>query len=215
MECAVCPDVSPHRRSGVSSLQVAVGGTASFFPDGAGGKPWTNADPHAVNAFWAARNQWSLHDAPHAHAQGHAATRHGSPKRTLLIVATALNMCSHDVAHLSGSPRGRMTKLPCRSIGCTSTHDRIGSLQLSPAPDWTRADETTTTSWTHISSLSRDRYHRHACFRTHKRSPRRPASQAISVTSRLGQFINLSTFFSRSQLEIDFAIHSMYYCMLV
>jgi len=39
-------------------MNVAVGGTASYFPDGMGGKPWNNQDPHAVNAFWNARNTW-------------------------------------------------------------------------------------------------------------------------------------------------------------
>jgi len=33
-------------------LNVAVGGTNAYFPDGQCGKPWTNADPHAVNTFW-------------------------------------------------------------------------------------------------------------------------------------------------------------------
>lgn len=39
-------------------LNVAVGGTASYFQDGLGGKPWNNDDPHSVNAFWNARGQW-------------------------------------------------------------------------------------------------------------------------------------------------------------
>jgi len=39
-------------------FNVAVGGTGNYFPDGVGGKPWTNLDNHAVNAFWAARDQW-------------------------------------------------------------------------------------------------------------------------------------------------------------
>lgn len=43
-------------------MNVAVGGTATYFEDGVGGKPWTNADPHAVNSFWNARGSWSGHD---------------------------------------------------------------------------------------------------------------------------------------------------------
>jgi hypothetical protein len=39
-------------------LNVAVGGTSGYFLDGVGGKPWTNTDPHAVNAFWNAQAQW-------------------------------------------------------------------------------------------------------------------------------------------------------------
>lgn len=39
-------------------LNVAVGGTNTYFPDGVGGKPWRNNDQHSVNAFWAAKNQW-------------------------------------------------------------------------------------------------------------------------------------------------------------
>ena len=39
-------------------MNVAVGGTNGFFPDGAG-KPWSNGDPHAINAFWDSKNtQW-------------------------------------------------------------------------------------------------------------------------------------------------------------
>eukprot|EP00698_Gefionella_okellyi_P013256 TRINITY_DN3618_c0_g1_i2.p2 TRINITY_DN3618_c0_g1~~TRINITY_DN3618_c0_g1_i2.p2 ORF type:complete len:175 (+),score=26.36 TRINITY_DN3618_c0_g1_i2:589-1113(+) len=39
-------------------LNLAVGGVAGYFPDGVDGKPWTNADPHAVNAFYSAINSW-------------------------------------------------------------------------------------------------------------------------------------------------------------
>jgi len=39
-------------------MNVAIGGTGAYFPDGMGGKPWTNADGHAVNSFWNGRNQW-------------------------------------------------------------------------------------------------------------------------------------------------------------
>ena len=39
-------------------MNVAVGGTNSYFPDGQCGKPWTNADPHAPNAFYNAKGDW-------------------------------------------------------------------------------------------------------------------------------------------------------------
>lgn len=38
-------------------INLAVGGTNSYFPDGYG-KPWNNGDPSAINAFWAAHTQW-------------------------------------------------------------------------------------------------------------------------------------------------------------
>lgn len=39
-------------------MNVAVGGASGFFPDGQGGKPWNDKDPHNVNAFYAAKNSW-------------------------------------------------------------------------------------------------------------------------------------------------------------
>ena len=41
-------------------INLAVGGTNGFFPDGLGdGKPWANTAPHAANDFWAAADsQW-------------------------------------------------------------------------------------------------------------------------------------------------------------
>lgn len=39
-------------------LNVAVGGTNSYFPDGVGGKPWTNDAKDSVNQFWNAKAQW-------------------------------------------------------------------------------------------------------------------------------------------------------------
>ncbi len=38
-------------------INLAVGGTNGYFPDGFG-KPWSNTDPHAINAFWNSKNQW-------------------------------------------------------------------------------------------------------------------------------------------------------------
>lgn len=29
-----------------------------YFPDGQGGKPWSDQGQHAVNDFWNARNSW-------------------------------------------------------------------------------------------------------------------------------------------------------------
>ena len=52
------PNAAPFDQKFYLILNVAVGGTANFFPDGVGGKPWNNDDPHAVNAFWNARDQW-------------------------------------------------------------------------------------------------------------------------------------------------------------
>jgi len=39
-------------------MNVAAGGVNGYFPDGMGGKPWTDLDPHAMNAFYAGINQW-------------------------------------------------------------------------------------------------------------------------------------------------------------
>lgn len=39
-------------------FNLAVGGTGGYFPDGMGAKPWSDGDPHAVNAFWNAKDQW-------------------------------------------------------------------------------------------------------------------------------------------------------------
>ncbi len=38
-------------------MNLAVGGTGGYFPDGSG-KPWSNTDPNAVNAFFEAQSQW-------------------------------------------------------------------------------------------------------------------------------------------------------------
>ncbi|TQV91063.1 secreted glucosidase [Cordyceps javanica] len=39
-------------------LNVAVGGTNGFFPDGVGAKPWVDGAPNARWSFWDARDQW-------------------------------------------------------------------------------------------------------------------------------------------------------------
>jgi hypothetical protein len=38
-------------------INLAVGGTNGFFPDG-NGKPWANNDAHAANNFWADVDSW-------------------------------------------------------------------------------------------------------------------------------------------------------------
>ncbi|KAF9136454.1 hypothetical protein BGX30_011175 [Mortierella sp. GBA39] len=39
-------------------MNVAVAGTAGYFPDGVGGKPWSDKSPHAINEFYAAKSDW-------------------------------------------------------------------------------------------------------------------------------------------------------------
>jgi len=39
-------------------INLAVGGTAGYFKDGVGGKPWTDKSSNAVNDFYMAKNQW-------------------------------------------------------------------------------------------------------------------------------------------------------------
>jgi len=36
-------------------MNVAVGGTGGYFPDGVGNKPWSDKEPHAVNSFYNAK----------------------------------------------------------------------------------------------------------------------------------------------------------------
>ncbi|XP_065187034.1 beta-1,3-glucan-binding protein-like [Sycon ciliatum] len=39
-------------------FDMACGGTNGYFPDGQGGKPWTDKSEHAVNEFWGGRSAW-------------------------------------------------------------------------------------------------------------------------------------------------------------
>lgn len=39
-------------------INLAVGGVTEYFPDGVGGKPWSNSDPNSVNAFYNAQDSW-------------------------------------------------------------------------------------------------------------------------------------------------------------
>lgn len=48
---------APFNRQMYLIINVAVGGTNGYFPDG-NGKPWSNSDPHAVNSFYDAKDQW-------------------------------------------------------------------------------------------------------------------------------------------------------------
>lgn len=40
------------------SINVAVGGTNGYFPEGVGNKPWGNQSPIAMKEFWDKRNEW-------------------------------------------------------------------------------------------------------------------------------------------------------------
>lgn len=39
-------------------MNVAVGGTQGYFPDGKGNKPWDNGSSQSVNQFWNNKDQW-------------------------------------------------------------------------------------------------------------------------------------------------------------
>lgn len=52
------PNVAPFNREFYLVLNVAVGGTADYFPDGMGGKPWSNKSPQSVNEFYNAKGAW-------------------------------------------------------------------------------------------------------------------------------------------------------------
>jgi hypothetical protein len=39
-------------------LNVAVGGTNGYFPDGVGNKPWADGSPTAPLEFWQAKDAW-------------------------------------------------------------------------------------------------------------------------------------------------------------
>jgi len=49
---------APFDREYYLILNVAVGGVNGYFPEGMGGKPWSNSEEHAVNSFWNAKGQW-------------------------------------------------------------------------------------------------------------------------------------------------------------
>lgn len=49
---------APFNREFYLILNVAVGGTNGYFPDGQCGKTYSDTDPHSVNAFWNSNGQW-------------------------------------------------------------------------------------------------------------------------------------------------------------
>ena len=49
---------APFDREFYLIINLACGGTNDYFPDDQGGKPWSTTDPHAVNAFYNAKDQW-------------------------------------------------------------------------------------------------------------------------------------------------------------
>eukprot|EP00164_Ancoracysta_twista_P006269 GFYU01008709.1.p1 GENE.GFYU01008709.1~~GFYU01008709.1.p1 ORF type:complete len:388 (-),score=122.60 GFYU01008709.1:71-1234(-) len=52
------PNNAPFDQEFYLVFNVAVGGLNSYWPDGQGGKPWSNTGANQVNAFWAAKDQW-------------------------------------------------------------------------------------------------------------------------------------------------------------
>ena len=48
---------APFDRRFFLGISLAVGGTTDYFPDGFG-KPWSNSDGNAINAFYNARDTW-------------------------------------------------------------------------------------------------------------------------------------------------------------
>jgi hypothetical protein len=50
------PNAAPFNREFHLIMNLAVGGTNAYFPDGVGGKPWSNGDSHSVNAFYTAKD---------------------------------------------------------------------------------------------------------------------------------------------------------------
>ena len=52
------PQNAPFNRPFYLVINLAAGGISGYFPDGVGGKPWSDKDPHAVNEFWNAKAQW-------------------------------------------------------------------------------------------------------------------------------------------------------------
>lgn len=49
---------APFDREFYLVMNVAVGGTSGYFPDGVGGKPWSDTSNAAANQFWAGKGQW-------------------------------------------------------------------------------------------------------------------------------------------------------------
>jgi beta-glucanase (GH16 family) len=51
-------NAAPFNREFYLIFNLAVGGTSGYFPEGQGGKPWSDTDPHSVNAFYNNRGAW-------------------------------------------------------------------------------------------------------------------------------------------------------------
>jgi beta-glucanase (GH16 family) len=52
------PNSAPFNREFYLIFNLAVGGTNGYFPEGQGGKPWSDTDSHSVNAFYNAKGAW-------------------------------------------------------------------------------------------------------------------------------------------------------------
>ena len=52
------PNNAPFNKDFHLILNLAVGGTSGYFPDGVGAKPWADADTHSINAFYNAKGAW-------------------------------------------------------------------------------------------------------------------------------------------------------------
>ncbi|CDW75132.1 beta--glucan-binding [Stylonychia lemnae] len=52
------PNAAPFNREFYLVLNLAVGGTSGYFPEGMGGKPWSDQSQRSVNEFWNARGAW-------------------------------------------------------------------------------------------------------------------------------------------------------------
>ncbi len=49
---------APFNRDFYLIINLAVGGTAGYFPDGVAGKPWSDKSSNSVNEFYAAKDKW-------------------------------------------------------------------------------------------------------------------------------------------------------------
>jgi beta-glucanase (GH16 family) len=51
-------NASPFDQEFYFTINLAVGGTNGYFPDGMGAKPWSDNDPHSINSFYNNRGSW-------------------------------------------------------------------------------------------------------------------------------------------------------------
>lgn len=58
------PNAAPFNRDFHLIMNVAVGGTNGYFPDGDCGKVYVDADNHAPNTFWNNKSKWEPSWAP-------------------------------------------------------------------------------------------------------------------------------------------------------